>query len=295
VSRDPDGAVVDEGRLAVDPPGPPPDERGPRGRAYRAGGRVAAIARWLAIRIYPLALILVVWHLLASRGVLGGPFVMPEPARVWDRARLLIENGVLQNQAAVTLQRVLIAYALALVVGITLGVLIGRLRLVRLAFRPLVSFLFPTPKVALYPAMVIIFGLGSASKIAFGFAEALFPVLLSTAAATSQVEPRLLWSASALGTSQSKAFVKVVLPAALPAILTGARIALVGSLIGVFLGEMIAGGDGLGQMMAVAYRVLNTADMYVAIVTVSLIGFALDRTFLVIRGRLLAWSPEEEH
>lgn len=293
MSRDP-YAVAVEGRASADPPGPPPDGGpGRRRRLWLAGGRAASILRWLAVRVYPLALIFVVWHQFAAHGVLGGPFVMPSPGRVWDRGRLLVEDGILQSQAGVTLQRVLVAYLLALAVGITVGILIGRLRLVRLALRPLVSFFFPTPKVALYPAMIIIFGLGSASKIAFGFAEALFPVLLATAAATSQVEPRLLWSASALGTSQSKAFVKVVLPAALPAILTGARIALVGSLIGVFLGEMIAGSDGLGHMMAVAYRVLNTADMYVAIVTVSLIGFALDRTFLFIRSRLLAWSPEE--
>jgi ABC-type nitrate/sulfonate/bicarbonate transport system permease component len=297
VSRDPYAVSVEEGRAGADPPGPPPDERprDRRGFLSDAGDRAGGAARWLLVRLYPLALILLVWHVLASRGVLGGPFVMPEPARVWDRARVLVDNGTLQSQAGTTLQRVLIAYVLAVTVGTVLGILIGRLRFVRLALRPVVSFLFPTPKVALYPALVIIFGLGSASKIAFGFAEALFPVLLATAAATSQVEPRLLWSASALGTSQHGAFVKVVLPAALPGILTGARIALVGALIGVFLGEMIAGGDGLGHMMAVAYRVLNTADMYVAIVTVSLIGFFLDRTFLLVRGKLLAWSPEEGH
>jgi len=77
--------------------------------------------------------------------------------------------------------------------------------------------------------------------------------------------------------------------------MTGARIALVGALIGVFLGEMIAGADGLGQMMAVSYRTLHTADMYVAVVTVSLIGLCLDRAFLFVRARLLGWSAEGDH
>ena len=174
-----------------------------------------------------------------------------------------------------------------------LGTLIGRVRTVRIALRPLVSFLFPAPKVALYPAMLIVLGLGSASKVAFGFAEAVFPILLATAAGTSHVEPRLVWSARALGTSRPAALVRVVVPAALPAILTGARIGLVGAIIGVFLGEMIAGADGLGHMMAVAYRTLETPDMYVAILAVSIGGYVLDRAFLLVRGRLLAWSAEE--
>lgn len=256
--------------------------------------RAGAVAGWIVMRIYPFALIVALWWLLAKLGTLGNEFVMPPPDRVFDRAKLLVEEGSLVDETLTTLRRVVIAYGLALVAGIVIGTLIGRVRPVRQALRPIVSFLFPTPKVALYPAMLIVFGLGSTSKIAFGFSEALFPVLLATAAGTSQVEPRLLWSAAALGTSSRTSLVKVVIPAALPGILTGARIGLVGAIIGVFLGEMIAGADGLGHMMAVAYRTLDTADMYVAIITISVIGYLLDRTFLLARRRLLAWSEEEE-
>jgi ABC-type nitrate/sulfonate/bicarbonate transport system permease component len=240
--------------------------------------------------IYPFALLVAVWWVLAERGVLGNEFVMPSPARVLDRAGTLLESGALVDETLVTLREVLLAFALALLAGVVLGTLIGRVEAVRLALRPLVSFLFPTPKVALYPAMLIVLGLGSASKVAFGFSEAVFPILLATAAGTSQVEPRLVWSAAALGTPRRAALVKVVVPAALPAILTGARIGLVGAIIGVFLGEMIAGADGLGHMMAVAYRTLDTPDMYVAVITVSLVGYALDRAFLLARRRLLAWG-----
>jgi ABC-type nitrate/sulfonate/bicarbonate transport system permease component len=247
----------------------------------------------VALRVYPFALLAGLWWVLAERGVLGNAFVLPPPERVLDRARELADDGTLADQTLVTLGRVLAAFGLALLVGVVIGTLIGRVGAVRLALRPVVSFCFPTPKVALYPALLIVFGLGSASKIALGFAEALFPVLLATAAGTSRVEPRLLWSAAALGTTRRAALVKVVIPAALPSILTGARIGLVGAIIGVFLAEMIAGADGLGHVMAVAYRTLATPDMYVAIVAVSLLGYALDRTFLLVRRRLLAWSAEE--
>jgi ABC-type nitrate/sulfonate/bicarbonate transport system permease component len=238
--------------------------------------------------LYPFALLLAAWWLAA-----GNAFVLPPPADVLDRFRELAAEGVLAGETLVTLRRVLLAYALALVAGVALGTLIGCVRPVRLALRPLVSFLFPAPKVALYPAMLIVLGLGSASKVALGFSEALFPILLATAAGTSQVEPRLVWSAAALGTPRRAVLPRVVIPAALPAILTGARIGLVGAIVGVFLGEMLAGADGLGHLMAVAYRTLETPTMYVAILAISLIGYALDRTLLLARRRLLAWSPEE--
>ena len=237
--------------------------------------------------VYPFVLLVALWWALAAWGVLGNEFVMPPPGRVLDHA---LHDGALASEALTTLQRVAVAYALAVAAGVVVGTLIGCVRPVRLALRPVVSFLFPAPKVALYPAMLIVFGLGSASKIAFGFAEAVFPVLLATAAGTSRVEPQLVWSAAALGTPRRATLHRVVLPAALPAILTGARIGLVGAVIGVFVGEMIAAADGLGHMMAVAYRTLDTPAMYVAIVTTSLLGYVLDRSFLLARRRLLRWT-----
>lgn len=247
----------------------------------------------VARAVYPFALAGAGWWLLARLGVLGNAFVMPPPDRVYARAKELASEGELGADLAATLRRVAIAYALALCAGVVAGTLIGRVAAVRLALRPLVSFLFPTPKVALYPAMLIVLGLGSASKVAFGFSEAVFPVLLATAAGTSRVDERLEWSAASLGTPRRATPVKVVLPAALPAVLTGARIGLVGAIVGVFLGEMISAADGLGHLMAVSYRTLQTADMYVAVATVSIVGYGLDRAFLALRSRLLAWTVEE--
>lgn len=233
-----------------------------------------------------LPLVLLAWW-LASRA--ASEFVLPAPDDV--AARAWSDRGALADQALVTLGRVATAYALACAAGVVLGTLIGRVSYVRRALRPVVSFLFPTPKIALYPAMLIVLGLGSASKVAFGFSEALFPILLATAAGTSQVEPRLVWSAASLGARAP--LLRIVVPAALPAILTGARIGLVGAIVGVFLAEMIAGADGLGQQMAIGYRTLDTPAMYVAIIAVSLLGYLADRAFLLARRRLLAWSVEE--
>jgi NitT/TauT family transport system permease protein len=232
-----------------------------------------------------IALVLAAWW-LASRAT--SAFVLPAPGD--DAGRAWSERDALLDQVAITFGRVAAAYALACVAGVALGTLIGRVDVARRALRPLVSFLFPTPKVALYPAMLIVLGLGGASKVGLGFAEALFPILLATAAGTSRVDERLLWSAQTLRVRAP--LLRIVVPAALPSILTGARIGLVGAIVGVFLAEMIAGADGLGHAMAISYRTLDTPQMYVAIIAVSLTGYALDRAFLLARRRALAWSVE---
>jgi NitT/TauT family transport system permease protein len=252
---------------------------------------LSAAARRLVVRIYPVAAVLAVWQVVAGSGVFTD-FTLPEPTRVLERAKDGWVSGTLLDAISITLGRILASFALAVVAGIALGLLMGRVPVVRRAARPLVAFLFPTPKVAIYPALVILFGLGTASKVAMGVAEALFPVLLATTAAASQVDSRLVWSAAGLGTSRRGILVRVVLPAALPGILTGARIGLVGAITGVFVAELIVAADGLGHMMAIGYRTLGTADMYVAVVAISAIGFALDRLFLLVHARLLAWSTE---
>jgi NitT/TauT family transport system permease protein len=248
-------------------------------------------ARWLIVRLYPVALVLALWQALAGAEVFTS-FTLPAPARVWDRALTGWDSGTLADAITVTLGRILGAFALAAVAGVPLGLLMGRVPLVRRTARPIVAFLFPTPKVAVYPALVILFGLGTASKVAMGVAEAVFPILLATTAAASRVEPRLVWSAAGLGTSRPGILVRVVLPASLPGILTGARIGLVGAITGVFVAELIVAADGLGHMMAIGYRTLDTADMYVSVVAISMIGFVLDRLFLVARAGLLTWSEE---
>lgn len=253
--------------------------------------RLLSLVGAVAIRIYPIALLLGLWQLVVSLEIVDA-FTMPPPTRVWERGFAAWQSGALRSDTVITLGRVLASFALAVVVGVTVGLLIGRVRAVRQAARPVVSFFFPTPKVAIYPALVIIFGLGSASKVALGFAEAVFPIILATSAAASHVDPRMLWSAEAFGTSRIGTFVRIILPASLPGIMTGARIGLVGAIIGVFMGELIVGAEGLGTTMALAYRTLQTADMYAAVVLISGIGFVLDRLFLVIRAALLGWSAE---
>ena len=131
-------------------------------------------------------------------------------------------------------------------VGVTLGVAATGSKAVEALVKPLVRVLAPLPKVALYPAMVLILGFDHSSKIALVAADAVFPILLATWQGTAAVEPKLVWSARAAGCTPRRALFTVVLMAALPSVLTGCRIGLIISCIVVFLAEMITSTDGLG-------------------------------------------------
>jgi len=143
------------------------------------------------------------------------------------------------------------------------------------------------PKVALYPALLLLLGFDHASKVTLVAADALFPILLSTYYGASMVEQKLVWSALAAGTPRWQILFKVIAPAALPSILTGCRIGLVISCIVVFLAEMISSTDGLGHLLVGAARTFQTVDMFVPLITISLLGLVLNGLLYGLRKYLL--------
>ena len=150
-----------------------------------------------------------------------------------------------------------------MVLGVGIGLAAAVSPAVNAVVRPIVRVLAPLPKVALYPALLLLLGFGHASKITLVAADALFPILLSTYYGASMVEQKLIWSAMAAGTPRRQILFKVVLPAAVPSILTGCRIGLVISCIVVFLAEMITSTDGLGHLLVTAARTFQAVDMFV--------------------------------
>jgi NitT/TauT family transport system permease protein len=246
----------------------------------------------IAIGILPIALVLALWHAIAASGM-APAVLLPPPAAVFTR---LIEQAVnrqfLEN-AAVTLYRLFAGFSIAVVIGVTLGVAATGSKAVEGIVKPLVRVLAPLPKVALYPAMILILGFDDASKIALVAADAVFPILLATYQGTAAVEPKLVWSARAAGTSRRAALFKIVLMAALPSVLTGCRIGLIISCIVVFLAEMITSTDGLGYLLVRAGRNFQTVDMFVPLISISILGLTLNAGFNMLRRRMLKGFPEE--
>src|SRR5882724_9840674 len=246
----------------------------------------------IAIGILPIALILALWHGIAVSGM-APAVILPPPAAVFARLLQQFGNAQYWDSVAVTLFRLFAGFSIAVVLGVSLGLAATGSRTVEALVRPLVRVLAPLPKVALYPAMILILGFDHASKITLVAADAVFPILLATYQGTLAVEPKLVWSARAAGTSPRVALFKVVLMAAMPSVLTGCRIGLIISCIVVFLAEMITSTDGLGYMLVRASRNFATVDMYVPLISISILGLTLNAAFNMLRAELLRGFPEE--
>jgi ABC-type nitrate/sulfonate/bicarbonate transport system permease component len=246
----------------------------------------------LLVGALPIALLLALWHGIAASGMAPAS-LLPAPLAVFARLAEQLRNPVFLEHAAITLFRLFAGFAIAVVIGVVVGVAVTGSRTIEALVKPVVRVLAPVPKIALYPAFILILGFEHASKIALVVADAVFPILLATYQGTSAVEPKLVWSARAAGTSARKALFTVVLPAALPSVLTGCRIGLVISCIVVFLAEMITSTNGLGHLLVYAARSFHTVDMFVPLIAISLLGLLLNAGFNALRARLLAGFPEE--
>jgi ABC-type nitrate/sulfonate/bicarbonate transport system permease component len=246
----------------------------------------------IAIGILPIAAILALWHTLAVTGAAPAA-VLPPPTAVFVRLIQQAATSQYWDNVTITLFRLFSGFSIALVIGVGLGLAATGSRTVESLVKPVVRVLAPLPKVALYPALVLILGFDHASKIALVAADAMFPILLATYQGTSAVEPKLVWSARAAGTSQRRALFTVVLMAALPSVLTGCRIGLIISCIVVFLAEMITSTDGLGYTLVLAGRNFRTVDMFVPLISISILGLTLNAAFNTLRAYLLRGFPEE--
>ena len=259
---------------------------------HRVNDRTATLRDGL-LGALPLAAIVGLWQVIVLAG-LAPPALLPAPDAVLMRLVQQFGSSAYLDHVATTLGRLFAGFGIAVMVGVGLGLAATGSRWAGGVIAPLVRVLAPVPKIALYPALVLTLGFEDASKIALVVADAVFPVLLATAQGTAAVEPKLAWSAQAAGASRLRCLLTVVLPAALPAILTGCRIALVISCIVVFLAEMITSTDGLGHLLVRAARSFQTVDMFVPLITISLLGLLLNAGFNLLRRRLLAGFPEEK-
>lgn len=242
-----------------------------------------APARWLGV--LPVLALLLAWEVACRIGGIS-PALLPAPSVIAGRAAVLFADPDFLVQLGITMRRLAIGFVLAVVAGAALGIAASLWRTTTRALAVLIGLLAPLPKIALYPALLLTLGFADASKIALVFADAVFPVLIATFQAVRQVNPRLLWSAAAMGSSPSRSLVRVVLPACLPAIVTGARVSAVIACIVVLLSEMLASTDGLGHVLVAASRSFRTADMFVPVAIMALTGFAVDKVLGAVARRV---------
>lgn len=264
----------------------------PRPRVTVPWARLREAALALAIP----AVLALVWHGLTA----GRPYsLIPPPAEVWTALVDLAVGGInddafsatLLTHLGASLSRVYGGFALAVLFALPLGLLIGRVPLMRQLLDPTFQILRPVPVTAWLPLAMILFGLGPRSAYFLVFLGAFYPILVNTIFGVRSVEPRLFEAASMLGCRGSAQFARVVLPAALPSIFTGLRLGLGFAWVVIVVGEMTGVQTGLGAIIMEARQLSRTEIVICGMIVIGVAGFLSDRIVMAIGRRLLAWSP----
>lgn len=243
----------------------------------------------LTLGLATLALLTVLVEVLARTGLINAVLV-PPPSIVARRIATIIGSGSFVEPMAHTLYLLGIAYAIGCLLAIGVGLLMGRFRVVHGLLEPLVEVLRPLPKPALLPPLILFLGLGDAMKLTVIALGVFFPVLINTIQGVRGTDPVMLDAARTFQHSRAAILWKVVLPSALPLILTGMRIALAIGLVLVVIAEMMAGTGGIGYLILDMQRSFRIPDMYAWSVILALLGFALNEVFERLERRATHWS-----
>jgi ABC-type nitrate/sulfonate/bicarbonate transport system permease component len=217
---------------------------------------------------------------------------VPPSAVVPALGRLLVLESYpdLVASMLLTLREIAIAYAMAIAAGLGVGFALGLNRLVGRVYGPIVAALYAVPAVVWYPSLMLFFGLGPASKIAFGFLLGFFPITLAVLAGIRQVSPHLVVVARAFGARPAVVFAKVMIPAMLFTLVGGLRTGLALTVIGVIVGEILGSKEGMGTLINHAYGLYRTSD-YVALVLVTLVLIVgSDAVAGLVERRARRWS-----
>jgi NitT/TauT family transport system permease protein len=189
-----------------------------------------------------------------------------------------------------SLRRMAIGFGIAVLLSIPLGLLMGRNRFVASFFNPLLMVIYPVPKAALMPIIMLWIGVGDLSKTLVIFLGVSLPVIYHSFEGAKAVEEKMLWSGAAMGLSAAERMVRIVLPAALPEILTGCRTGLVLALITMVTSEMIARQSGAGNILFNALDMGQYDTVFAMIIVIGAMGICFDALFEISRARLVKWS-----
>jgi len=240
------------------------------------------------IRYAPLVLLALGWELIARLGLVSSS-ALPPLSKVVAAWFSLIASGDLVTAGAFSLYRGGVGLLLAIVVGAALGIAMAWWRPVNALMSPLVEMFYPMPKSALIPVTVVWLGFGDGSKILLIFLGCMLPVTLGAFNGARSSDRVLVWSARSMGASRLRMLWDVVVPSAMPELLNGVRTALALAFILLVSSELIVARQGLGYLIGYLGADGAYEPMFAVVLTVAFLGFAADRLYLLLVGRVLAW------
>lgn len=243
----------------------------------------------LVLRILFLASVLAVWQGIVEIGLVD-QFWISKPSSIVAKLAELVPSPQLYFDILFTMQSVVIGFAISAVSGILTAVLFYKYRLLQKVVDPFILAIYSTPRLALAPLFIIWFGIGSASKIALVVSLAYFIFLLNAYAGLVNVNPRLLSQVRTMGASDWFIFRRVSLPASVPWLLAGARVALGFSLIGAVVGELIIAEQGIGLRIARASGLFDTTSVFAYLIIISMLGMLLDQAVRLAERTFAGWG-----
>lgn len=245
----------------------------------------------LIIGTVAVAIFFMAWQGVASARIWSRLF-LPGPVDVWGAFVELVQDGELATDIAVSAQEFAIGYALAALVGIPFGLLLGWYPRLRYAFDPFITFFYATPRIVLIPLFIIWLGIGVESKIAVIYLGAVFAILINTMAGVRSLDASLLRVARSFGAGDLHIFRTIALPGSVPFILTGLRLGTGHALIGVVVAEYVAAQHGLGRMMMIAGSTFQSSKVFVGLFLIATAGLLLTYGLQRVERHFDAWRPQ---
>jgi NitT/TauT family transport system permease protein len=258
-------------------------------RRHWASGKLAQ--RGVAVAA-PLAL-LMVWELLVRVGALDGRFFPAPLSIIGTFERMAFETpwaDSLGYDVLVSLSRAAIGFLLGAIPAIVLGALMGLMPMLRAAIQPMVGALYPIPKVAILPLVMLIFGIGEESKWAIIAVGVFFQVLIATAAGVANIDRIYLDVGANFKASRTATFFTIALPGALPVIFAGLRLGWGAALLLLVTAEMVSSQSGIGFVIWRAWQLMSVEDMYVGLVVIAFVGITSFWVLDTLEARLLPWK-----
>lgn len=267
--------------------------QGRRDRATRSPVLGRPATRIFLCQIGVLVAVILVWQLIVWSGLLR-PVVARSPLEVWNAFVELASSGELWIHLWATLVATAIALVLAGGAGIVIGLSLGLLPFTERVLSPFLDAFNATPRIAIAPIFIIVFGIGMSAKIALAFTVVVFMVISAARAGVHAADPDVLRLMTVMGATKRQIFFKVLVPAATPSIFAGLRLGLVYSLLGVVTSELLASRDGLGQLIARYSGMFQLERVYAIVIVLIIVAGTLNAFSGIIERRLTSWKTAIE-
>ncbi|MEU8899583.1 ABC transporter permease [Nocardia sp. NPDC048505] len=247
---------------------------------------------WRLVKpVVAIAAFLLLWQFAPAAGLVDEVFLPPFSV-VAEAFADLVRSGEMWNHVSTSLARSVSGFGIALLIAVPLGIAIAWYKPVADLLNPILELFRNTAALALLPVFVLILGIGETSKVALVVYASSFPILLNTITGVRTVDPLLVKSAVSLGLKPVRLFQKVILPAAIPSIFTGLRMAAASSILVLLAAEMVGARAGLGYLITAAQQNFQIPDMYAGILAISLLGLTFNGLLVTLERRFSRWRVE---